>query len=606
MNHSPNAPFRNLSPGLSNRLTALVATALLGYSPAFADNISSPLDDEETRRHGIFIDSLDVSLVNVEVFVTRNGEPVPDLTRDDFRVFDDGQPVDLTHLYRVDGGYRADEPKLPQDVTSDTGPAIPAEPSSIIVLVDHSFISPMSRKLVFDNLSTSLDTLMRDGTRVMVVSKTRQVEIAQGSTTDRNDVQAALDRLAITATGTYASEVRRTVQSIEQSAVAIQGRQTGRGPSATTETAESDARLAYQEAQSHSQAMFADVRASLGLLRDFLASLAGLPGRKAVLYVADRLPARSGELVWQVWHAKYGRDWGSQFGASSVDAVLRDFDSTAEIRELIADANTNRVAFYPIGAGADAGPDLFGAESRGLARPTSNFTRLSESDDGLRWLARDTGGRVAIGRGDVSDFFDQLSQDLTHYYSLAYPSPHRGDGQTHTIEIHLRQPDGSFAPPAGDLEIRYLAEYRDKSADQQMADRTFAALVLGVADNPLEVRVKIGDGKRQSDGHYSVPLEIQVPVANLVMIPDATSHWAKVTIQLIVRDQAGRVSDPQRIRLPIEIPHAGLLQALSESAVYATELTLRGGAQTLAIGVHDDHSATASTINLPVDVGGRG
>ncbi len=229
------------------------------------------------------------------------------------------------------------------------------------------------------------------------------------------------------------------------------------------------------------------------------------------------------------------------------------------------------MAFYPIGAGADAGPDLFGAESRGLARPTSNFTRLSDNDDGLRWLARDTGGRVAIGRGDVSDFFVQLSQDLTHYYSLAYASPHRGDGKTHRIKIQLRQPDGSFAPPEDDLEVRYLAEYRDKSADQQMADRTFAALALGVTDNPLDVRVEIGDETRQASGRYTVPIEIRVPVANLVMVPDATSHWGKVTIQLIVRDEAGRVSDPQRIRMPIEIPHAGLLQALSESAVYATE-----------------------------------
>ena len=95
------------------------------------------------------------------------------------------------------------------------------------------------------------------------------------------------------------------------------------------------------------------------------------------------------------------------------------------------------MAFYPIGAGADAGPNLAGAESRGLTAPTATLSRVTESDKRLRWLANGTGGQVAIGRGDVEGFFGRLHQDLTHYYSLVYPSPHRGDGETHRVEVRL-------------------------------------------------------------------------------------------------------------------------------------------------------------------------
>ena len=71
-------------------------------------------DDDETRRQGIFIDTVDVSLINVEVRATsKDGTPVADLTVDDFEIFDDGQPMEITNFYRVASGRRI-MPETPQ------------------------------------------------------------------------------------------------------------------------------------------------------------------------------------------------------------------------------------------------------------------------------------------------------------------------------------------------------------------------------------------------------------------------------------------------------------------------------------------------------------
>ncbi|MCP5112915.1 MAG: hypothetical protein GY953_18980, partial [bacterium] len=74
--------------------TALAAILAIQASVTGAQGgqLLPPPNDEEIRRHGIFIDSFDVSLINVEVHVTRDGIPLTDLTVDDFEVLDDGQP----------------------------------------------------------------------------------------------------------------------------------------------------------------------------------------------------------------------------------------------------------------------------------------------------------------------------------------------------------------------------------------------------------------------------------------------------------------------------------------------------------------------------------
>lgn len=375
-------------------LTAAGLAAALG---------SAAQDDDEARRHGIFLDTLEVRLTNVEVYVTRDGKAVEDLAVDDFEILDDGEPVEITHFFRVDGGRRVttgeDEP----------GDVTPRQETLLVILVDQLFLSPGGRKSVFDQLSRQLDGLMSNGTRVMVVEKGRSVDVALASTSDRAKVLAALDRLAGQATGNPAGEslsAIRGIQRLEQLA-------------AEEELLVTDmARSSFDNARRHSQEANHQIRSSLRLLKRFVGSLAGLDRRKAVLYVADRLPVRPGENVWRVWFETYGRDFGPRFGVPSVQAAVQEFDVSDELQELITEAGTHGMAFYPIGIGRSYG-DLSSAESALLVG------RSEQPEEGLRWLAAGTGSQAAIGRFEADTLLDRLRQDLTQYYSLAYPSPHR-------------------------------------------------------------------------------------------------------------------------------------------------------------------------------------
>ncbi len=573
-------------------------TLVVVVSGASAQEPSGTRDtarDDEARRYGIFLDSLDVSLVNLEVSVTTpGGEPVADLTIDDFEVLDDGMPVEVTHFFRVEDGHAvAAEPAAGEPAAGPVPEPWAGDPSVILILVDQAFISSVNRKLVFDRLAERLDTLLSANTLVMVAGKDRTVEVEQPPTPHRGAVLAALDRLRRQAVPDYSTELRRVLRNVARGRVSLEPESPDfEGPS----SAETEARAGLQEARLFSQQVYAGVLRSLKLLRGFLGSLAGLPGRKAVIYVADRLPIRPGELVWQAWFDQYGDNWGAQLGVTSVSEEVSRFDTSSEIRELIATAGANRVAFYPIG-GRIGGAGLLGAESSGLRRVTLSARLGNTASEGLVWLARDTGGRAALGSRGKLRFLDRLHRDLTCFYSLGYPSPHRGDGESHEVEVRVRR-DG--------VKVRTLSRYRDKSPRQQAEERLLASLVLDLGENPLDVRAEIGPSEKRSEGLFRVPLRIEIPIANLVLVPGRKSHAARVSIRLMVRGQNGGLSDPVEIDLPFEVPHGAILRALTESLTYSTRVTLRPGRQTIAIGVHDELGSTTSIVKVRTDVGAGG
>ena len=70
--------------------------------------------------------------------------------------------------------------------------------------------------------------------------------------------------------------------------------------------------------------------------------MAGLPGRKALLYVSDGLPMVPGEDMYYALNQK--------FQNSSSITLSREFDSSRRFQELANVAATNQVVLYTIDA----------------------------------------------------------------------------------------------------------------------------------------------------------------------------------------------------------------------------------------------------------------
>lgn len=136
-----------------------------------------------------------------------------------------------------------------------------------------------------------------------------------------------------------------------------------------------------------------------------------------------------------------------------------------------------------------------------------------------------------------------------------------------------------------------------------MADGTMSTLIFGYETNPLKVALKFGAATRRDDGYYLVPVDIRLPIGQLVLVPHEKSYDARVEVFVSAMDAQGRTSPVERNPIPISIPADKVEQAKSEYYTYEARLLMRSGEQRVAVGVRDDLGATESFVQGMVDVG---
>ncbi len=560
------------------------------------------------QEMGAFGESIDVNLVNLEVRVTLDGQPLSGLGPEDFEILDDGVRMKPTHFQAVQG--------LDSAIASEAeslGTASAAQPGDlatedlmIAVLVDNAFIAPAQRQQVLDSLGERLEPLLHGGNRVLLALRDQGLSVEQTFTSDPREIRQAISSLADRpGLGTQVATRRL---SLRRQIGAGTRRIRNEGLRGGIDLARIDATSLWREVQSYAQDLLQEVRTSTAAVATLLESLAGMPGRKAILYVCDRLPLYPGEPMIETWYAKYGDDYGAELGVSTPEIESRKNDAGKEIEALIAEAGASRVAFFPLVSGESATGITLESSDAGSAggNAVSSFNTAGElsanrlglaalaaDSQGLEQLAHGTGGATATGRGGVDNLLRGLQSELSHYYSLAYPSPHGGDGKTHNVEVRVHRPGA---------RVSFPRTYRDKNPDQQMLSRTLAALLLGSGENPLGIQIILGDPKPRGKGLFAIPLRVEFPLANLALLPREATHVGDVSVFLVLRDEKGRITDPSQVKVPVEIPNPELLRAMASTGRYRTELLLRPGKQTLAVGLRDGFGATSSTVRIPFEI----
>ncbi|MEM7588006.1 MAG: hypothetical protein AAF560_31750, partial [Acidobacteriota bacterium] len=107
-----------------------------------------------------FSESIDVDIVNLDVVVTdKQGKPITGLTREDFTIFEDGEPMELTNFSAIERA--AGEAEAGEDEAAIGDPAaadLPEQdrPFNLVIFVDNLNMRPENRKALFENLRKTL------------------------------------------------------------------------------------------------------------------------------------------------------------------------------------------------------------------------------------------------------------------------------------------------------------------------------------------------------------------------------------------------------------------------------------------------------------------
>lgn len=514
----------------------------------------------------VYMEQVDVNVVNVEVYVTdKKGNPITGLTADDFVLYEDKEPVRITNFFEMRGGKRVGAPEerervepLPTEIQMPgvfRASDVPDEERlHLVVYVDNFNLRPINRNRVMSDLRRFLIEELQPEDRVMVLSYDRTLHVQQPFTSDKQ--LAARSTMELEMMTGFAvsrdSERRRALDLIEEARSVFE---------------------AQTAARSYAQSVENDLTFTLRALREIVDSLAGLPGRKAILYVSDGIPWVAGQDVYLAIDQKFTEE-----SATLLESL--NFDFSRKYQQLVDSANASRVSFYTLDAQGLQVTSSVSAEERG--RQIGFFAdsnRQTNLQTTLRYLATETGGKAILNTNAVFDALQQVASDFTHYYSLGYQPAHFGDGRYYRLKVEVKDDKG--------LRVRHRDGYRDLSAETRMNDGTYAALYYNYQSNPLDVELEFERGERREDGFYLVPIQVKVPLGKLALVPREDTYEGRLRVWVGAMDDRG-TSPVQQVPIPISIPADEIDRARKQQYVYTVTLLMRAGQQKVAVGVRDD------------------
>lgn len=522
--------------------------------PLLLLSTAAPAFPQEPAQEETFSEVIEVSVVNLDVFVTdKKGKPLEGLRQEDFEILEDGKPVEITNFYaegRTAAAQAAGAPAAAPERSEE-------QKLNLVIFVDDVNTQPRNRGRILDRIDEFLDQALTPGDRVMLVRYNLGLDVRRMWTTDIAQVKADVEVLQ-----GLSSDQRKWADSWEQAiddlieALYVGGW----GPAAEN-------RLQAWAEQERDV-----VQGALNGLGAVIGWIAGVPGRKAILYVSDGLPIIPGDELMS-WAADRSN---SMRGTGRISALSSQRnDMSQRFREVTAHASRNRVGIYPI--------EAWGARA-GRGRQISSVI-ISNRQNGLRFLAEDTGGRVMLNTGDPLDGLRLMEEDLSAFYSLGYRPQRAGDEREHKIEVRVK---------AKGATVRHRQWYRDKSVAESVAERTAAVMRFGPEDNPLSATLEFGEPKAKEDGGVLVPVRVRVPISKLYLTPKEGVRSGSLRLFVVAGGEAGETPVRETRVVTVTIPEAEAAAGTAREYVHDVGITLKPGSYAVGVGVRDEAVSVTS------------
>jgi VWFA-related protein len=372
-----------------------------------------PADQQQPERSQQPPIRTGINFVRVDVIVSDGkGQPVSDLTAEDFSVAEDGKPqkIESFSIVKIDNAEQAeDRPQssIRNDYDEEREAARPDVRLFVILLDDYHVRlgnSMAVRKPLIEFIQNSLGpadmvALMYPLTPVADIRFSR----------DRNALMNAIDK--------------------------FEGRKFDYRPRNMIEE-----RYAYYPA-----AVVERLRNQLtmGALKAAAYRMGGLrEGRKSIIFVSEgftaTLPPQLNDPISSmpgVGNPARGRQTPDASQAQDRAEFFNTVDLNSEMRDVFEVANRQNTSIYPVDP---RGLGAFEYDINETVGQQTDRRALNSSLDTLRVLADNTDGRAILNRNDLAVGMKQIIRDSSAYYLLGYTSTQAPtDGKFHKIEVKV-------------------------------------------------------------------------------------------------------------------------------------------------------------------------
>ena len=558
----------------------LIAALTLPVVPGVAEEE----EQEGIRRIGglTFVDQVELTIANLVVYVTdKKGRAVTTLTKDDFEIYQDGDPKQISNfkLYTseivrselgVTTGLEIPGETPVPDPTTAGGP----QPVHLVLYIDNQNLDPLDRNRVLSQTRDFVRTSLHPPAQMMVVAYQRSFEGLQDFTSDPSAVLKAM-RLVRTYTGgrterdSSRQDIVDRIQRLESERRGGSSRSSMGNPSNDREWNQ-----IYNLIDNYAKESVNDLQFTLDSLRQIITSLTGLPGKKGIIYVSNGLPMIPGmELFYEA---------SKGMNDSTILSRMFEFDRTRIYRQLAATANAQDVTLYTIDASGLSLQGMGSAEYATASDPMMSSIGRNNYTDSLRFLSDETGGIAIFNTNDIAPRLELVTQDMFTYYSIGYPLQATGKDKVHRVKVKLRD-DPAFS----DYEIRYRPRFVEKSLETRVQDRVVSSLVFEIDENPMGLEVEVGTPATATEDRWLLPTHLSFPLNSVALLPEGDDFVARIVLFIAARDTDGKRSDLVRQMHEIRVPATSYEEAQGKSFRIDTQLLMEAGRYRITIALLD-------------------
>jgi VWFA-related protein len=457
--------MRNLKSAPSRAAVAALSLGL-AVSPA-------PARDEPP------VFGTDVSLVLVPVFaVDSKGQAVRGLRSEDFRVEEDGKPVEVVSFRYVDTSELDEVEDLRRS---------PAARRRFLLLFDLSFTSVGGLNRARRAAASFVRTSLADSDLVAVATfdAHRGLRLVANFTDDRALLAHAVDGLGVPSVSKI-SDPLALAADLQITDIAAAG------PGSATEVPQvlldSAAAVVVRQMRAADREQYrSHIERAAAAFQDLARGLRNVAGRKQVVYFSAGFDSRL-----FVGEDGYERQSSSN---AVVEGRLWDVDSQSRygdsrIRNLFAEAAESLARSDAVVHALDVtgfGEDTSISRATPLVSPGAGATMaVRESVSGresLNFISAETGGRFFKDANDLGPVLDEMLEMTSRYYVLGFqPRAAKGPATFHKVKVRLARKGVKLSHRPGYFE-------RETGPGVPALQRTFDTaqlVVTGLGDNALE------------------------------------------------------------------------------------------------------------------------
>jgi len=511
-----------------------------------------------------------VDYVEVDVLVTdQQGRFVPDLAKEDFRVFEDGKPQSVSTFSLVNIPVeRADRPlfaaqPIEPDVESNERPF----DGRVYVLVLDDLHTNFQR-------SPRVKTAARQFIERYLGANDLMAVVTTGGSTSGGQEFTNKKRLLLAAVDKFAGRKLEAATLTRGDALQRIGSSSRNGRIDDPEDAE----------RGH------NARSTLTDLKNVAEWFGGVRGRrKSIVLVSEGIDY----------------DITDVFNNRSASTIMD------ETREAIAAATRSNVSIYTVDPRGltSLGDDTIGSATFGADQGVSNsggrssdggirslMSELRLSQDSLRTLADETGWFAAVNSNDFTTAFDRIVRDNSGYYVLAYyPPSDKRDGKFHKIEVRVTRPGLTVRARRGYVSPRGNRP-TPKPTDKGPSPDLLEALNSPIQVSGLTMHVFAAPFKGTAP-NASVAFGVELRGRDLSL-----ASGNKVEITFLAVDADGKSRGSRTDVLAIDLRPETLARVQATGFRLLNRVDLPPGRYQLRLAARDSRTGTAGSVVYDLEV----